>query len=80
MAKRICALALSLHIENVQLPFLITNHALVGIVLKAPASRAADPDFDSRLLREVFSWSSHTSDLKITITIIIMLIALKCAI
>ena len=37
---------------------------LVGLVVKAPASRPADPGFDSRLLRD-FSRSSHTSVLKI---------------
>ena len=37
---------------------------LVGLVVKASASRAEDPGFESRL-RRVFSRSSHTSDLKI---------------
>ena len=39
------------------------NH-LVGLVVKALASRAEDPGFQSRLRRD-FSGSSHTSDLKI---------------
>ena len=37
----------------------------VGVVVKAPASRAADPGFDSRLLREDFSGWSRISDLKL---------------
>ena len=37
---------------------------LDGLVVKAPASRAEDPGFESRLRRN-FSGSSHTSDSKI---------------
>ena len=37
---------------------------LVGLVVKASASRAEDPGFESRLRRD-FSGSSHTSDSKI---------------
>ena len=37
---------------------------LVGLVVKASASRAQDPGFESRLRRD-FLGSSHTSDLKI---------------
>ena len=37
---------------------------LVGLVVKASASRAEDPGFESRF-RWDFSASSHTSDLKI---------------
>ena len=37
---------------------------LVGLVVKASASRAEDPVFESRLRRS-FSGSSHTTDLKI---------------
>ena len=37
---------------------------LVGLVVKASASRAEDPEFESRLRRD-FSGSSHTSDLNI---------------
>ena len=37
---------------------------LFGLVAKASASRAADPDFDSRLRRRDFSMSSHTNDLR----------------
>ena len=37
---------------------------LDGLVVKASASRAEDPGFDSRLRRD-FSGSCHTSDLKI---------------
>ena len=38
---------------------------LVGPVVYASVSRAADPGFDSRFHREDISESSHTSDLKI---------------
>ena len=41
-----------------------TDDHLVGLVVKASASRAEDPVFESRL-RQDFSRSSHTSDLKI---------------
>ena len=37
---------------------------LVGLVVKASASRTEGPGFESRLHRD-FSGSSHTSDLKI---------------
>ena len=37
---------------------------LVGLVVKASASGAEDPGFESRLQRD-FSGSSHTSDFKI---------------
>ena len=37
---------------------------LGGLVVKASASGAEDPGFESRLLRD-FSGSSHTSDFKI---------------
>ena len=40
------------------------NHRLVGLLVKASASRAEDPGFESRLRRD-FSASSHTSDSKI---------------
>ena len=36
----------------------------VGLEVKASASRAADPGFDSCLCREDFSGLSHTNDLK----------------
>ena len=38
---------------------------LVGLVVKASASRAEDPGFDSRLRRD-FSGSSHNTDFKIS--------------
>ena len=38
---------------------------LVGVVVKASTSRAEDSGFDFRLRRGDFSWSSHTSDLKL---------------
>ena len=36
---------------------------LVGPAVKASASRASDPEFNSRFIRGNFSGSSHTSDL-----------------
>ena len=41
-----------------------TLDGLAGLVVKASASGAEDPGFESRLRRD-FSGSSHTSDLKI---------------
>ena len=38
---------------------------LVGLVVKASASRAEGPGFESRISRGFFSGSSHTSDFKI---------------
>ena len=43
----------------------LTPDRLVGLVVKASASRADDPGFESRLRRDFFSGSSHTSDLNI---------------
>ena len=43
--------------------FVFLLYRLVGLVVKASATRAVDPGFESRL-RHNFSWSSHTSDLK----------------
>ena len=40
------------------------SHRLAGLVVKASASGAEDPGFESRLRRD-FSGSRHTSDLKI---------------
>ena len=40
------------------------SHRLAGLVVKASASEAEDPEYESRLRRD-FSGSSHTSDLKI---------------
>ena len=40
------------------------DYHLVGLVVKASASRADDPGFESHLRRD-FSGSSHTSGLKI---------------
>ena len=42
----------------------LCSHRLVGLVVKASASRAADPGLDSRSRRVDFSISSHTSDSK----------------
>ena len=47
-----------LHVQFVEF------HRLVGLVVKASASRSEDPGFESRL-RGIFSGSSHTGDLKI---------------
>ena len=41
-----------------------TSHRLGGLVVKASASGAEDPGFESRFRRD-FSGSSHTSDLNI---------------
>ena len=41
-----------------------TNDRLAGQVVKASASRAKDPEFESYLRRD-YTRSSHTSDLKI---------------
>ena len=51
------------HILSPSFPSL-PSHRLVGLVVKASASRTEDPGFESRLRRD-FSGSSHTSDLKI---------------
>ena len=50
---------------KVQAPAIISINHLVGLVVKASASRAEDPGFDSRLGGGQFSGSSHTSDFKI---------------
>ena len=41
----------------------LKGHRLVGLVVKASASRVEDAGFESRLRRDFFG-SSHTSDLK----------------
>ena len=43
---------------------LCVEYMCVGLVVKASASRAEDPGFESRLRRDFF-WVSHTSDFKI---------------
>ena len=40
---------------------------LVGLMVKASASKMADPDFDSRFRRGSFARSSHTCDLKLVV-------------
>ena len=45
---------------------------LVGLVVKASASRGEDPGFDSRLRRGDFSVSSHISDFKIVTLVAIL--------
>ena len=42
--------------------FYSSSCRLVGLVIKASASRAADPEFDSRFRRGDFSMSHHASD------------------
>ena len=42
-----------------------TVDRLVSLVVKESASRAEDPGFGSRLQREFWGGSSHTSDLKV---------------
>ena len=51
---------------RVQVMFVVftDKDRLVGLMVKASASRAEDPGFESRL-RQDFSGSSHTSDFKI---------------
>ena len=46
------------------LPFFMSFHCLVSLVVEASASGVEDPGFKSRLHWD-FSGSSHTSDLKI---------------
>ena len=41
------------------------NRFVAGLVVKASASRAEDPGFDSRLCVRIVSRSIHTNDLKI---------------
>ena len=45
-------------------------HRLVGLVVKASASRVEDLDFDSCLRRGDFSGSSHTSDLRMSTPVV----------
>ena len=49
---------------GVIIAIVVIINLLVGLVVKASASRAEDPGFESRLRRDLFGWS-HTSDLKI---------------
>ena len=43
----------------------LRQYRLVGLVVKASVSGAEDPRFESRVRRDFFSGSSHTSDFKI---------------
>ena len=43
----------------------LCTHLLVGLVVKASASKAEGPGFKSRLRPDFFRGSSHTNDLKI---------------
>ena len=56
---------------------LVSFDHLVGLVVKASASRAVDPVFKSLLLQD-FSRSSHTSDLKIGTPVAALSDALRC--
>ena len=47
------------------LPDALLTYRLVGLVVKASASKEEDPGFESRLRRGDFSESSHTRDLRI---------------
>ena len=49
-------------LPDFELRALRTRDRLAGLVVKASASGAEDPGFESRLRRD-FSGSSHTSDL-----------------
>ena len=51
---------------------------LVGLVVKASASREEDPGFESRLRRD-FSGSSYTSDLKICTPVVTLPGAWRCS-
>ena len=42
----------------------LLKNRLVGLVVKASASKAEDPGFESRLRPDFFPGSSHTSELK----------------
>ena len=48
------------------------SNRLAGLMVKMFASRAADPELDSRLLRSDFSGWSHTSDLKVRTPVAIL--------
>ena len=59
----------------------LTPHRLVGLVVTASSSRAADPGIRfSTAPWEFFSGSSHTSDLKIGTTVVVTVAALKVAV
>ena len=51
-------------ITDCKVAFFFLNFNLVGLVVKASASRAENPGSDSRLRRVDVSASSHTSDVK----------------
>ena len=72
VAQLPCAITLSVletlstgHAPNLALG-LPDRYRLVGLLVKAAASRAEDPGFAFRLRRD-FSGSSHTSDLKLAL-------------
>ena len=52
-------------VKNKRLCYNTTLKASAGLVVKAYASRTADPAFDSHLPCRDFSESRHTSDLKL---------------
>ena len=51
-------------VQTSNITLLHPGHRLVGLVVKASASRAEDPGLESRLRRDFFPGLSHTSDLK----------------
>ena len=56
---------LSMKFTFIQIPMSEQRDHLIGLVVKASASEAEDPEFNSGLHQRDFSGSSHTSDLKI---------------
>ena len=53
------------HDPGVAKAFTHRTDRLLGLVVKAAASRAGDPGFESRLRRDFFGVESYTSDFKI---------------
>ena len=51
---------------------------LVGLVVKASASRAEDPGFDPRFRHGIFPGSCHTSDFKIDTPVATLSGAWRC--
>ena len=49
----------------------VMNDFLGGLVVKASALRVADGEFDSCFFCGKFSWSSHISELKISVKALI---------
>ena len=64
-----------LTVKNIQNVLLIFNNHLVGLVVKAFASRVARLGFDSGLCGGNFSGLSHTSDFKMSTPVATLLCA-----